>query len=246
MPSSHRSGLSATVGLLLVVGLLVVAGSLAVSGGGILSTGGRLGVPVASPTPAPAGSGTPVDGGITTATGTDGDVDASPEETDLSTKLDYTCDAGAIKDVSRRKWFMSQFSAGSRISDGYDQVAFELSQAGKAKAKKATVVRMEWLDPNDAKSKYGAPGRVQGSRALVLSFNGPVNVTANQALDSLLLERESMDQVRNIQMFEGADGSVHAIIGLRSDSCARLEGKGWGKKAKGKNAKVLLQIERFE
>jgi hypothetical protein len=247
MPSSQRSGLSATVGLVLVIALLLVAGTLAVSGGGILNSGGRLGVdPVATASPAAAdASGAPVDGTVVdTVDTTNGDGEGSTAT--LSTSFDYTCDADAIKDLSRQKWFLSQFSAGARIDGGYDQVAWSLTRQSTAKAKKATVVRMEWLTPSEARSKYGAPGRVQGSRALVVTFDGPVDITANQSLDSLLLEREDVDQIKNIQMFDGSDGNVHTIIGLRSDGCARMEAKGWSRKSKAKTARVLLQVERFE
>jgi hypothetical protein len=248
MPSAHRSGLSATVGLALVVGLLLVAGTLAVSGGGILSTGGRLGVDAAESLPAvPAGSGSPIDDATVTVPGNDdaGEL-TGPPEAQIGTKLGYTCEAGAIKDLGRGKWFMSLFRAGSRIDDGYDQVAFELTREGSGKAKQATTVRLAWMDPAEARDKYGAPSKVQGSRALVLTFDGPVGISVNQAVDSLQLERESVDQAKNIQMFQGSDDKVHAIVGLKSESCARLEGKGWGKKSKGKDSKVLLQIERME
>lgn len=247
MPSAQRSGLSATIGLVLVVGLLLVAGTLAVSGGGILSTGGRLGVdPVASPSPTPISDSSGVDGDLTTTPSGEGETEETPStEGGISTKIDFTCDAGAIKELGRRKWFMSQFKAGSRVEEGYDQVTFELSREGSAKAKKAALVRLDWMEPSAARAKYGAPSRIQGSRALVLTFDGPIDVPANQIVDSLQLEREDVNQIKNIQMFEGTDGNVHAIAGLRSDSCARLEGKSWGKKAKGNKSKVLLQVERF-
>jgi hypothetical protein len=249
MPSSQRSGLSATIGLVLVVGLLLVAGTLAVSGGGILNSGGRLGVdPVESASAPPADTS----GDLADRTQVDPEVITDAEDSSggstagLGTKFDYTCDAGAIKDLSRRKWFLSQFSAGSRIDDGYDQVTWSLTRQSTAKARKAAVARMEWLTPSEARSKYGALGKVQGSRALVVTFDGPVDINANQTLDSLLLEREDVDQIKNIQMFEGSDGNVHTIVGLRSDSCARLEARGWSKNSKLKNARVLLQVERFE
>jgi hypothetical protein len=245
MPSAQRSGLSATIGLALVVGLLLVAGTLAVSGGGILNSGGRLGVdPVESEAPVVGASADPVDSTVVVVP--DPGEDGGPDTTTIGTKFEYTCDTDAIKDLSRRKWALNQFSAGSRIPEGYDQVTFSLTKQGSAKAKNAAIVGMEWLTPSEARSKYGAPNRVQGSRALVLSFDGPVDITANQALDALLLEREDIDQLKNIQMFEDSEGNVHVIVGVRSDACARLEAKGWSKKAKFKNAKILLQVERFE
>ena len=248
MPSAKRSGLSATVGLALVVGLLLVAGTLAVSGGGILNSGGRLGVdPVATEAPGAAASGDAVDGDAVDPVGNEtGETgDTNPIE-DLTTQFAFTCDDNAIKDLSRRKWVMSQFTAGSRASSGYDQITWRMSRASDTKAKKGTTVTMEWMDPAEARSTYGAPARVQGSRALVITFNGPVDITANQTVDTLTLEPEGVAQIRNIQMFDGEDGKVHTVVGLRGNSCARLEAKGWGQKSRTKSSNLLLQIERFE
>ena len=57
-------------------------------------------------------------------------------------------------------------------------------------------------------------------------------------------EPQGVSQIRNIQMFDGTDDDVHTIVGLRSQSCARMEAKGWAKKSKSKIARVLLQVER--
>ena len=46
-------------------------------------------------------------------------------------------------------------------------------------------------------------------------------------------------------MFEGEDGKVRTVIGIRGDSCARMSSLGWSKKGKVKNAKVYLDVERF-
>ena len=247
MPSARRSGLSATVGLVLVVGLLLVGGSLAVSGGGILDSGGRLFT--AEETTAPdAETASSSDGGDTTGGEVvDGeDVVEAPTTTALSTNFGFTCDDAALKDLSKRKWNLNQFVAGSRPSEGYDQVTFELTRAGAKKAKAGTTVSMEWMSPGDAKSTYGAPARVQGNRAIVVTFDGPMDIDNNQAIDSLLLEGQNVEQLRNIQMFDGSDGKVHAVIGMRSDACARMDTRGFKKKDKSKNGRIYLQVERFE
>jgi hypothetical protein len=248
MPSAQRSGLSATVGLVLVVGLLLVAGTLAVSGGGILSTGGRLGVnPAQSASPDPAASGEPttVVGPITP--GASGDPGTDGSAAAIGTSFAFTCDEGAIKDASRGKWLLERFTAGNRAEDGYDRVTFTLVRTGKKKAANATTVKMEWMTPSEAKSTYGAPRRVQGDNAIVLTFDGPVGINVNQTLDQLHLEPEGVDQIRSIQSFEGNDGKTHAVIGLRGDSCARMsvKGKAWNKKSPQKNAQIWLEIERF-
>jgi hypothetical protein len=251
MPSTQRSGLSAMVGLALVVGLLLVAGTLAVSGGGILNSGGRLGAgtaPDASAATDETVSSTVDDGSLVDEVSGVDTADAGGETVAaVGTSIDdYTCDDGAIKDLSRRRWDLGGFSAGSRIPKGFDQVSWTLDPIGRKKAKGGTTVTMEWMSPQQAKSTYQVPRRVQGNRALVVTFDGPIDINITQAVDSLSLEPEGVQQIRNIQQFVGSDNKVHTVLGLRSQSCARLEAKGWERKSKAKQALLLLQVERFD
>ncbi len=248
MPSTKRSGLSATIGLLLVVGLLLVGGSLAVSGGGILGSGGRLGAGGdASPTPAPQSSGAP-DGGQVVIDGTEGGPqDPEATITATGTSFGYTCDDGAIKDVTRLKWRLGEVQAGTRVGEdgAFDEIYWTLSRQSKTRSKKGTTVTMEWSTPKDVQEQYGVP-RVQGDRAVLITFDGPVSVTANQTIEAGQLEAEGIDQIKKIQLFEGADGKVRTAIGLRTESCARMEAKGWGsKKDKPANSRIVLDIENF-
>lgn len=253
MPSAQRSGLSATIGLVLVIGLLLVGGSLAVSGGGILSGGGRL-VSGAAASP----SATPVDGPEavddrpvvdgTASDGTDG-TSREPEDTPPAegTSFDYTCEDSAIKDLGKLKWLMSEVRAGPRVDEdgAFDQIYWKMSRQSKKSAKKGTTVTMEWSTPKEAQQEYGLT-RVLGDRALIITFDGPVDITANQTIEGEQLEAEGIDQIKRIQLFEGEDGMVRTAIGLRTDSCARMEAKGWGGKAKPANSRVILDIEDFE
>lgn len=246
MPSAQRSGLSAVVGFALVIGLLLVAGTLAVSGGGILTSGGRLGVePAGTPSPGPAvdgrsGDGTPAEPG----SGVPGSDIATPAKVGTSIN-DFICEDGVIADLSRGKWDLNVLVAGSRVKEGYDRITFRLTRKGKAKAKEGTNVTMEWFDePKDAQSQYGFRA-IGGDRAVVVTFDGPVGITANQVLDSLYLEPEGVSQIRKIQMTEGEDGKVRVAVGLRGESCARIKANGWKNGATAKEAKVFLDIERF-
>ena len=246
MPSTRRSGLSATIGLLLVVGLLLVGGSLAVSGGGILSSGGRLG-PEAAASPSAAPDSTQRPDGDVVIDGAEG-PDIPPEETLVATgtAFEYTCDDGAIADQGPLKWLLSEVQAGVRSDDdgAFDQVYWKMSRQSKQRPKTSTTVTMEWTTPQAIQNEYGI-SRVQGDRALLITFDGPVDITANQTIESAQLEAEGIDQIRKIQLFEGSDGKVRTAIGLRTDSCARMEAKGWGGQAKPANARVILDIENF-
>jgi hypothetical protein len=245
LPKTRRSGLSATVGFVMVIALLIVGGTLAVSGGGgILGSGGRFFAPEATPSPTPvmASAVDPV-GGETS----NGDIE-EPTPKATGTKFEYTCDDAAITDLSKGKWRVSAVPAGLRTEDDgsrYDQVYWKLSRTSAKKTRNPTTVTMQWTTPEAAKERFGdAIGRVQGDRAVLITFNGPVDITAKSTIETDLLEREGIDQVKRVQVFE-RNGKVRTIIGLRSDSCARMRAIGWGKKAKADNARIELDFERF-
>ncbi len=250
LPTAQRSGLSGMVGLAMVIGLLLVGGTLAVSGGGILNSGGRLGVdPVASTSPGVASSSAPRDDGAGPDTPPDA-VDPSGPDTGgvtaagAATSFDFTCENGAITDLGASKWLLSRYTAGVREDEAgdYERITWEMSKRGTAKA--GTTAVMEWTTPKEARSTYGAT-LVTGERAIVVTFDGPVDATVGQQIDQLQLEPEGIEQIRTIDMFEGEDGKVRTVIGIRGDSCARMSSVGWSKKGKVKNAKVYLDVERF-
>lgn len=244
LPRVQRSGFSATLGLVLVIGLLMVGGTLAYSGGGILSTGGRLGVDATeSASPAPGTNGRSGDGTPTAIdTGDPDEVDGGTTPSVTGTSFDYTCEDDTIKDLSRGKWFLSQFTAGER--DGYDRITWKLSRRNNTKAKKSTRVTMEWTTPKEVRAAYGID-RIPGSRAILVTFNGDAKITADQTIGDLLLENENVEQIRHIRSFK-ADGKVRTVIGLRGDSCARMKAKGWNKGSSTRNAQMFLDLERFD
>jgi hypothetical protein len=237
------------VGLAMVIGLLLLGGTLAVSGGGILNSGGRLGVdPVASTSPAVASSGAPRDDGSNPGTPPDtvdptGPDDGSQTTAGAGTSFDFTCESGSITDLSASKWLLSQYTAGVREDEAgsFERITWEMSKRGTAKA--GTTATMEWTTPKEARATYGAT-LVTGARAIVVTFDGPMDATVGQQIDQLLLEPEGIEQIRSIDMFEGDDGKVRTVIGIRGDSCARMSSVGWSKKGKVKNAKVYLDVER--
>ncbi len=247
LPTAQRSGLSATVGLALVIGLLVVGGTLAVSGGGILSTGGRLGVDAPATASPDAGASTRPDDAADPATPPPGDEDpgedppAEPSGANR-TSFDYTCEDAAIADLGDSRWSLSLFRAGLREEDGetYERVTWEMTKKGGAK--QGTTATMEWTTPRDAKAQ-GAT-LVSGDRAIVVTFDGPVDTTVGQEIDQLLLEPEGVTAIRTIDMFEGEDGNVRTVIGLRGDGCVRMSSLGWTKKGTARNARILLDVDR--
>ena len=148
-----------------------------------------------------------------------------------------------IGDLSKSRWFLSQFKVGERVSgeESYDRITWEMSKRGSAKS--GTEVTMEWLSPKEARAVGGA-SLVTGQRAIVLTFDGPVDITAGQKVDQLLLEPENVLQIRTVDMFEGEDGKVRTVIGLRGESCVRMSTTGWKKKGKTNTARVYLDVEK--
>ena len=253
LPRTRRSGFSATLGFVMVVGLLLVGGSLAVSGGGgLLSGGGRFfSDPTPSPTPATAIVDT-TDGGAANLVPIDEGEEDVPTATTANMKT-FSCANGSIKDLSRGRWFLTDVKATVRTDgDGneYDQLYWRLDRQNpnkKVKASNATTVKMLWTTPDEAKAKYGdAIGRVQGDRAIEIIFDGPVSMSFNSQIEQEGLEDLGIDQIRRVQVFE-VNKKARTVIGLKGDSCARLGSVNWGaKKADKDNARVVLDVERFE
>lgn len=244
MPSAQRSGISATVGLVIVVGLLLVAGSLAVSGGGILSSGGRIGVaPVSSGSPdSNASIAVPTDDPALPLPSSDSGTQ-QPTSVELTNALGYTCapDTGAIRDANKAKWRINRVTVGNRADDGLDRVTWELDRT--ARGKKATNVLLEWMDIKTAKETFGL-AQLSGQRAIVITFDGPVDIIVDQRIDTAALEAEEVSAVRGVQQFVGPDGKVRAVIGTRGEGCVTMTAPLW-KQARNKTAKskIFLDIE---
>jgi hypothetical protein len=162
----------------------------------------------------------------------------------VGTSFDYTCQDAAIADLGSSRWALSLFRAGIREEEGetFERITWEMSRRGDARD--GTIATMEWTTPKDARTQYGAT-LVSGNRAIVVTFDGPVDITVGQQTDQLFLEPEGIEQVRTIDMFEGEDGKVRTVIGIRGESCARMSSIGWTKKGTAKNARVYLDVERF-
>ena len=103
---------------------------------------------------------------------------------------------------------------------------------------------MEWTTPKEARTTEGAT-LVTGARAIVVTFDGPVDSSVGQQIDQLLLEPEGIEQIRSIDMFEGDDGNVRTVIGIRGDSCARMSSVGWSKKGKARTPRCTWTSSSF-
>lgn len=253
LPRTRRSGFSATVGFVMVVALLLVGGSLAVSGGGGLLSGGGRFFAEATPTPTPAPAVVDVEGGAESSAAPASGNEADVPKAKLANMKTFSCANGSILDLSRGRWVLSDIDAAVRTDkDGvdYDQVFWKLDRQNpnkKINADKATTIKMLWTTPDEAKAKYGEKiGRVQGDRAIEIIFDGPVSSTFNSQIEQSDFEELDIDQLRRAQLFEH-NNKWRTVIGMKGEACARLGSLNWGaKKANKDNARVVLDIERFD
>jgi hypothetical protein len=241
MPSARGSGVSATVGLVMVVAVLLLAGTLAVSGGGLLDRGGQIAAGPANPSPggSPGATGA-VDAGVSPSQ-PDPLVAGSPgpATTSVGAATDFGCGELAIRDPESSRWALASFVAGAR--DGFDRVTLQLTRTGKSPT--ATLVRAEWTTPREAAARFGI-SRPTGSRALVLTLDGQVELSANQEIDSSQLDAEGVESLRSVQVFvTEADGLTRAVIGIRGDGCARLESRQWAKKGRDKRTAIWVDVQ---
>ena len=118
----------------------------------------------------------------------------------------------------------------------------------RVKAANAATVTMRWSTPAALKERFGdAIGRVQGDRALLITFDGPLSISANAQIEQAELEDRGIEQIRRVQLFESPPGKVRTVIGIKGDSCARLGSVFWGNQKKPRdNSRVVLDVERFE
>ena len=238
MPSAKRSGLSATVGLGLVVVLLLVAGTLAVSGGGILNSGGRFGVTAEASPSASAPDGSDPTNGDGIAAG--GPEDGEPVVTEpVGTATEFTCTAAAILDPSQGKWTIAGPTPSK--SGDFDRLSFRFNRRGKGKAAESTVAKLEWMSPREARDAFGL-ARVGGQRALVLTVEGPASINRNSRIETSQLEAANADAVRSVDVFDGDDGVIHVVAGVRGNGCARLSAPKWDRKNPVEQARVFLDV----
>jgi hypothetical protein len=253
LPRARKSGLSATIGLIMVIALLLAGGSLAFSGGGgLLGSGGRL-----VSDAAPEATGEVVTAGTETDEGGTPVASQAPEAAIKANKPNmdaYVCGPGAIKDLSRGRWFLTDVQAGPRTADegiepdgsDFDQVYWRLDRQGdrKVNGANAMTVTMRRATPGEAKERFGdSLDKVQGDTVIIVTFDGPIDITTGYAIEQDVLAAADVEGVRRVQMFEKS-GKIHTVIGVKGEPCARLGSTGWGAKSNQENTRVVLDIER--
>lgn len=177
------------------------------------------------------------------AVATDDPGEATPEPDDepterptqLSTRTGWTCDDAAIQDPLKGRWRIAQARWGRQ--DGFDRLTFDLTRL-EGSYRRGSIVRMEFLRPSRAASRYDVD-TPDGDRALVLTFDGQMN------LRSAMSARPGLTALRSLDARADDDGVVHAVIGIEGDGCARIVSNDW-RNGDGdtSTAKLVIDIRR--
>lgn len=146
----------------------------------------------------------------------DGDPTEDPAPT-LTTRTGWTCDPASVQDPLRGRWRIAQARWGRQES--FDRLTFDLVRL-QGSVRRGATVSMEFLRPGRAASRYDV-ATPSGDRALVITFDGPLNLRAPMSARPGLVALESVEARAD------ADGVVHAVLGISGEGCARIVATDW-------------------
>jgi hypothetical protein len=188
------------------------------------------GTPAADPTLLPT-----EDPGAETTQSPDESPTEGPTERPLSTRTSWTCRDAAIQDPLEGRWRILQVRWGRM--DGFDRLTFDLGRLD-GQARRGAIVRMAFMKPGRAASRYDVDTPM-GDRALVLTFDGSVNLRRGVSATPPIAT------VGSVVASTDADGVVHAIIGVKGDGCARIVANDWRNGSDETTAaKLVIDIRR--
>lgn len=184
-----------------------------------------LGVPSAPPTqepsvPAPTGEPTVLPS-----------VEPSPSASAAETG--FTCEPATITDASSAGWTLTRARWGPR--GNFDQLGLVL-ELRRASAPRATVVTVESMEVAEVSAAFGIEGPASSERAIVLTFDGPTDLTAEFTATPAL----SVIQALRVQI--GSDGLLHAVIGVAGRGCHRLSAPSWAFESPAQEIEVILDV----
>jgi hypothetical protein len=253
LPSDRGAGIAAVISLAAIVVIAGIAGFLVFRGFDTTTTAGASATtsapPASSGAPAVTEPPTPSDDPVIV------DPTASPTETPneepteepgdeptegptarpVTTRTDWTCEDASIQDPLKGRWRITQTRWGRQSE--FDRLAFDLTRLDGS-ARRGTEVTMEFLRPARAASRYDVDTPT-GDRALVITFDGPINLRAAMSA------QPPLTSVGSLTARTDADGVVHAIVGIEGDGCARLVANDWRNGDDSTTtARLLIDIQR--
>jgi hypothetical protein len=254
LPSERGAGIAAILGLAAIVVIAGIAGFLVFRGfetavttaGASATIGPSSGIagasagataeasdasdpPVTDPTAIPTQRST------TSPTEDPGDPTERPTADTLSTRTGWTCDPASIQDPLKGRWRIAQVRWGRQ--DSFDRLSFDLVRL-EGSARRGVIVSMEFLRPGRAASRYDMD-TPDSDRALVITFDGPLNLRAAMS------ERPGLATLASFEARTDADGVVHAVLGIEGDGCARIVANDWRDGSDGTTtAKLVIDVRR--
>jgi hypothetical protein len=258
LPSDRGAGIAAILSLVAIVAIAGLAGFLVLRGFESTTTAGASASSSSPPVAAvasgdPGTSAAPVasqDPGPRVASPTEPIGQPTPEPTEeptevptegptarpLATRTGWTCKNAAIQDPLRGRWRIAQARWGR--TEDFDRLTFDLTRVD-GEAQRGVIVRMQFLRPNQAASRYEVE-RPDGDRAIVLTFDGAMNLR-----NDIALQRPGLVTLASVETREDDEGTVRAVVGVNGDGCVRLVANEWRNGSDDTTeAKLVLDIRR--
>jgi hypothetical protein len=153
----------------------------------------------------------------------------------VSTLSAWTCKSAAIGDPLKGRWRIAHASWNKGVTT--DRLTLSLTRMSGG-TKNGTSVEMVFMGPGKAASTYGVT-RPVGDRAIVLTFDGPINV------GNAILGSPGLQALETVEVRKDASGVTHAVIGITGTGCARLNSPDWRSGSDSiTTADLLLDVRR--
>jgi hypothetical protein len=253
LPSDRGAGIAAVLSLAAIVTIAGLAGFLVLRGFESSTTAGASassstapiaarssGRPASSDAPRASVATAPPSGSIEEPT-----PEPTPEPTEepteeptaaaLPTRTGWTCKATAIQDPLLGRWRITQDRWGRM--DGFDRLTFDLARVD-GEAQRGAIVRLQFMRPTRAASRF-AMDTPEGDRAIVLTFDGAVNLRSDVSA------APGLATLASVEAREDDEGVVRALVGVRGTGCVRLVANDWRNGSDDTaEAKLVIDIQR--
>ncbi len=153
----------------------------------------------------------------------------------VSTLSQWSCKSAAIGDPFKGRWRIARASWNRGVTT--DRLTLSLTRLSGGN-KNGTSIEMAFMSPAKAASTYGVT-RPLGDRAIVLTFDGPINV------GTTMVASPGLQALETIDVRKDAAGVTHAVIGVSGTGCARLNSPDWRSGSDSlTSADLLLDVRR--
>ena len=89
---------------------------------------------------------------------------------------------------------------------------------------------------SEVTERYGLPAPASGDRAIVLSFEGPVQLPTEFEGDPDLTSIQELSTTTD-------DGTVRVVVGVTGEGCHRVSAAGWAFQSAAQEVEVILDVQ---